>query len=506
LETNKKSLWKMERLKLSQAGKTYLIVFLLIGLLVGVGVGWVAKPAPTGIVSQEEYDLVVTERDNARAEVNAKQAQLDEAQASLAATEAELTATEDELNATLQEVIDTTKALIGAAWESPLITTLTGKVQFGGLFGLTGVLATFGENEYEAAKLAAEHVNTFLGAIGAKWTVEVVAEDTQTDPDIALEKVESFAARGIKLLIGPLSSAEIRAIKGYIDANKILIISQSSTAPDLSIPDDYVYRFCPSDKFGQGPAIGRILYDDGKRYVITVTRNDAWGVGLEVAATEKFTALGGTVLEGIRYSPEATEFSAEASDLASKVTSAVAQYGAEEVAVLHISFEEVVPFFIAASEYEVLSSVKWYGSDGTAGSSDMVEDPVVLDFAVKVGGYPSTIFAPAESAKWELVRQNGIKVLGREPESYSYAIYDIVWAYALSVLKTDSTDPEVIREVLPDIASTFFGSSGWIELDENGDRKAGDYVIWRIVETAPGEHNWDIVGKYILATDSVEWD
>jgi len=347
-------------------------------------------------------------------------------------------------------------------------------------------------------------VNAFLRSIGAKWTIKIVAEDTQTKPDLALEKVESFAARGIKLLIGPLSSGEVRAIKGYLDANKMLAISQSSTAPDLAIPDDYIFRFCPTDKAGQGPAIGRILYEDGKTYMIPITRNDPWGVGLEEASAKRFEELGGTALEGVRYAPGAAEFSAEAKDLADKVTNAVSKYGADKVCVLDISFGEVVPLFIACNEYDVLKTVKWYGSDGTCGEASMLKDPVVLDFSVKVS-YPNTIFAPTESAKWEIVRQNGVKVLGREPESYSYAIYDIVWVYTLSLLKADKYDAEAVREVLPKVAGTFFGASGWIDLDETGDRKAGDYVIWQIVKVDTEKYDWKIVGKFILATDSVVW-
>jgi len=460
---------------MSQAWKTYTAVALIVGLLLGIGIGWLAKPVPTG-VTQEEYNKL----------------------------QAELASTVTQLNETKALLEEFKNALVGAGSEAPVKSTLTGEVKIGGLFCLTGDLATYGENEYTAAQLAAKHVNMFLKAIGANWTITIVAEDTQTKPDLALEKVESFAARGIKLLIGPLSSGEVRAIKGYCDANKILAISQSSTAPDLAIPDDFIFRFCPTDKFGQGPAIARIIYDDGKRYIIPVVRNDPWGTGLEEAVAKRFTELGGTVLEGVRYAPEAQEFSAEAADLANKVSAAIEKYEADKICVLHISFEEVTAFFTAASEYDVLSSVKWFGSDGTCASGAILEDPVVRDFAFKVQ-YPSTIFAPMESAKWDMVRRSVMEILGREPESYSYAVYDIVWAYALSILKTDSTDPEAIKAVLPDVARSFFGASGYIDLDENGDRKAGDYVIWQIVKTDTGEYTWKVVGKYIYATDSVVW-
>ncbi len=488
-----------ERDVLSQTGKTYVIVALLVGLLIGVAAGWVVKPAPAG-VSQEEYDGLQSELDTALTGLAVAQADLADAQSDLATLHQ---MTKDEV---VVEMGYVARGLVGVGPTDPIVSTVTEVVQIGGIFAMTGRLATFGENEFAAAQLAVEQVNALLESLGIEWRLlDFVVEDTQTEPDLCLEAVESFAGRGIKLLIGPLSSAEVRAIKGYCDANKILAISQSSTAPDLAISDDYIFRFCPTDKGGQGPAIGRMMYDDGKRCVIPVTSNDAWGVGLEVAATQRFEELGGVVLEGIRYVPAAPEFSAEASDLASKVTSAVDLYGADQVCVLNIAFEEVAAWFTAASEYEVLSSIKWYGSDGTAGSSVMLEDPVVSAFSVMVD-YPSPIFAPTESAKWEMVRQNGVDVLGRDPESYSYGVYDVVWAYALSVLKADSADPEDVKAVLPEVAQAFFGASGWIELDEAGDRKAGDYVIWQIVETAPGEYEWnEKAGKYFIATDSVEW-
>ncbi|MFQ6095734.1 MAG: ABC transporter substrate-binding protein, partial [Candidatus Bathyarchaeia archaeon] len=336
-----------------------------------------------------------------------------------------------------------------------------GAFRIGALLPLTGHLATFGENELVAAEFAVQEVNQFLVKAGARWALELVVEDTACDPAIALEKIESLDARGIEFVLGPLSSAEVRAIKGYCDANEILVISHGSTAPDLAVPDDYIFRFAAQDKLGQGPAIGRIMYDDGKRYVIPVTRNDAWGVGLEEAAKLKFVdELGGTFLPGIRYDPEETEFTDEAADLASKVTSALATYPADQVAVLHISFEEVNAFMTACLAYPVLDDVKWYGSDGTAQSGAMLEDPDVRAFAMTVE-YPCTIFAPTESAKWEKVRQHCIDVLGREPDPYAYVAYDVVWVYALSLLAVDKYDSEAVKGILPTVTENYFGASGW---------------------------------------------
>lgn len=382
---------------------------------------------------------------------------------------------------------------------------LSGEVEIGALMSLSGDLAHFGENEQAAAEFAVTEINALLASMDAGWTLKLVPEDTQTDPDIALEKLESLAARGIKLILGPLSSGEVRAIKGFADANKILVVSQSSTAPDLAIPDDYIYRFCPTDKLGQGPALARMMLDDGITHVIPVARNDAWGIGLKDATKTRFEALGGTFLTGIDYDPEATEFTSEASVLAGLVQTAISAHGAENVAVLHISFEEAVPFMTACLNHAALSQVIWYGSDGTATSGAIIGDTNVRDFVLKVG-YPCTIFSPAPTGeKFEKVRQNGIDVLGREPESYSYSVYDIVWAYALSLLTVDKYDAEAIRVVLPTITENIFGASGSIILDAAGDRTAGDYNVWMILELSPGNYDWQVVARYVLTSDEMQW-
>ena len=379
---------------------------------------------------------------------------------------------------------------------------LTGEVPIGALLPLSGDLATFGENSKTAAEMAVYEANAFLEKIGAAWRLKLIVEDTATSPDVCLEKLKSLAAKGVKIVVGPQSSAEVRNIKGYADANKILIISQSSTAPGLAIPGDFVYRFCPTD-FVQGPAIARLMFDDGISYVIPVWRGDAWGDGLKEATEKRFVELGGVFDEGVRYDPEAKEFSAEVKVLADKVRAAVEAYGADKVGVFYIAFEEVTTFFTQARDYDVLWQVKWYGTDGTALSGALIEDTAAAEFAAAVK-FVSTIFAPTKSDKFEKVRSYIKEKLGRDPDSYTYATYDIVWAVTYSLLAVNSYDPEAVKAILPDVTASLFGASGWVVLDEAGDRAFADYDLWAVVEE-DGTFKWEHVGAYRYATDSIEW-
>ena len=381
---------------------------------------------------------------------------------------------------------------------------LTGEIEIGAILPLSGDLATYGENSKSAVTLAETEVNAFLEDAGAGWTLKLVHENSETDPVVALEKTESLFARGIKFIIGPQASDCVASIKEYCDAHEILVVSPSSTRVGLNKPDDFLFRFCPTDLI-QGPAIARLIDDDNVTKVVAVYRNDAWGKGIHDNTKERFEELGGTFIDSIPYDPDAPGFEVVAATLNTDVTSAIATYGADKVGVLYIGFEEVVVFF---TECDVYSStgwgVKWYGSDGTTMSVDMTADATTSALAYQTR-FINPIFSPTRSDKFQKVRDHCIAELGRLPDSYTYVAYDIVWALAYSLMTVDKYDTKAVRAVLPDVTASMFGASGWVVLNADGDRAASDYDLW-IIDKVDTTYYWKYVGKYVQATDSIAWE
>jgi branched-chain amino acid transport system substrate-binding protein len=242
---------------------------------------------------------------------------------------------------------------------------VSGTIEIGALLPLTGDLASYGENSKAALQLAERDINNFLEKAGAPFRIKMVIEDSETKPEVALQKLQALAAKGIKVVIGPMTSAEVKQIKSYADQNKIVVISQSSTAPSLAIPNDYIFRFCPTDEI-QGPVIAKMAKDFGLKAIVIMWRGDAWGDGLHDAVKKAAQQLGIEVIDGPRYDPKAKEFSNEVDQLAQKVQEAVNKYGADKVGVVYIGFNEVVQVFTTASQYDILKKVRWFGSDGTA--------------------------------------------------------------------------------------------------------------------------------------------
>jgi branched-chain amino acid transport system substrate-binding protein len=282
---------------------------------------------------------------------------------------------------------------MGAA--TPVEPGLTGTQTVVFLAPLTGALGTYGENSGEAATYAETQINAWLTERDAAWSFNLEIEDTATDPEQALTDMETWHGQGVQLFIGPMSSGECTQLLTYADANQLIMVSPSSTAISLMLPDDSLFRFCPDDTI-QGPAIAALLKDEGITDVVATWRGDAWGRGLKSATEDVYGTFAGT---GVEYSPDTTEFSTEAEALRAAVQGLLDGGKTDrEVGVLGISFEEMISIMQAANEHDVLKTVRWYGSDGTCLLSSLSDDTVAGPFASAVN-YTNTLFAPGVSAK-----------------------------------------------------------------------------------------------------------
>jgi branched-chain amino acid transport system substrate-binding protein len=352
-------------------------------------------------------------------------------------------------------------------------------------------------------ELAVEDVNRYLAGNAARVRFVADVEDTRLEPGLALEKAQVLRERGVQLLIGPQSSAEVAHLKSFVDENSMLVVSPSSTAGTLAIAGDNIFRFTPTDS-AEGSAVSALMWDDGIRTVIPVWRNDAGNAGLEVATRTRFTALGGTVLAGVRYDADLQDFSSTVTTLRVQVKQAMARQGNAGVAIYLASFDEVVTLFSSVQGDPVLGSVRWYGSDGVALSEAILSNPQAVVFAIRTG-YPNPIFGLDEGARdiWEPIVQRIRMRTNLEPDAFALAVYDAVWVVARGYIASGAPhDIEKLKQAITTAAATGYGATGWMVLNEAGDRRHGDFDFWAI-RLEDGAPHWSRVARYATRTGRV---
>jgi branched-chain amino acid transport system substrate-binding protein len=350
-----------------------------------------------------------------------------------------------------------------------------------------------------ALGLAVEDVNAFFTHRQWPLGVRLTVERTGLDPDVALEKIRLLAARGLKVIVGPESSGELQAIEPFVEANQIVVLSHCSTAPSLATPGDSVFRMVPSDA-RQAATIARLIQGDGKRALVMLHRGDVWGDGISAALRQRFVELGGTVAPGVRFDPDAPQFASDLAALAAQVEQARGTFG-DAVAVAFLGFgADGAAALARAGELPALVAVRWYGSDGTAISREILAEPRAARFAVQTG-FANTLFADVHTQRADAVRARiSAGVGGGSVYFCAMAAYDAVWLAALTATVASPRDTASFERALVEVASVYEGVTGPTTFDAAGDRADAAYDVWAI-EEQHGELVWATVPAAILRGD-----
>jgi branched-chain amino acid transport system substrate-binding protein len=352
-------------------------------------------------------------------------------------------------------------------------------VTIGALLPLTGSLASYGESSRAALADAAATINA---RGGPRLALEI--EDTKTDPAAALEALQRLQGKGIRLMVGPYASSEVKAAKAFADDRGVILISPLSTARSLAIADDNVFRFTPDDE-QEAVAVAALASADGVRVIVPVTRDDEGNTGLQDAFKRAFEKRGGRVMDRVTYGADRRDFAETVRRLLEGVTRAQ-QAGAGRVGVYLTAFDEVVGFFnqtaAASPGSATLAGVRWYGSDGVAQSKELVADASAAAFALQAG-YPNPILGldDRSRATWGPVAQRIAAKLGRTPDAFALAAYDALMVGYATLLKAPAgAGPTALRQQLTSVANAYDGLTGRTTLNAAGDRASGDYDFWAV--------------------------
>lgn len=353
-------------------------------------------------------------------------------------------------------------------------------------FPLTGELSDVANQWKTVAQMAVNDLNSELANENVKVQFNLVVVDDKTTPQDALTTVQSLAQQGIKVIIGPAASSQVKAVKAYADDNKILIVSPSSTAPTLAIPNDFVIRTVGSDAV-QAEALAKLAFEQGARNVVVFYRDDEYGQAFAQFFGNVFTGLGGKATF-TKYATGLADYASEVAQLSSQVKTIHAD------AVVMISFDtDGANILSHAKDDATLSSVMWFSSEGVHGTTQLLS-PEIATFIKKVnllGTRP--VFKENPVYKDFAARYK--KLTGRDPPVFAANVYDSIILVGRSILLAGKYDGEAIRTAMFKVARTYYGASGWCILNDAGDRMYQDYAIWT-VSSVNGTYEYKDVGSY----------
>jgi branched-chain amino acid transport system substrate-binding protein len=263
------------------------------------------------------------------------------------------------------------------------------------------------------------------------------------------------------------------------------------------VPDDNVFRFVPNDHI-EGRASTDLIIRQGAQIVVPIWRDDRGNQGLADSVRAAAMASGAQVTTGFRYEPATTDFGPALTEISRQVASAVQQVGASHVGVYLAGFEEVAGVLSAVAQVPGLSTVAWYGGDGSAQAPQLVQSAASAAFTVKTHGFASPLVAlPASFAKRDA---SLIQTIGRRahstPDAFALAAYDAANVAVTTLTATGpSVDGPTLRTTFAKTADGYSGVTGTIGLDPAGDRASAPYAYWSIC-TKTGKARWTRTGTW----------
>ena len=398
----------------------------------------------------------------------------------------------DSITSMIVKKFDDSTYPFGVGYWSEIIDakSLSGSVTIGALTSITGNAFKYGQDMQAGFELAESHFNEYLTVRDENWSLNIRYLDTGTNPSTVLSHLMALNNEGIKIVAGPSIDLITPDVINYANDNDMVLLSCCSSVPSLSIEDDALFRLLP-DQHKHGQAIVDVMRHQsaGISHIIPVGIQAAWSVELLDATKTAFERDGGTSDDIIYYeylfddhgmvsndTNARTVYMQAAQELATAVQDAIEEHGVHNVAVFYTGFGESPEFLSAASEYDVLDDIRWFGADQNTADPNISENPTSTAFANRV---QFTVLQPTvheNVINQEIVAhlmQNGI-----DPSPYVHYAYDTIWLLGLSLLSAQTDDSTNVENVIIDTSAQYVGAIGSTELNSNGDLKDTPYQAW----------------------------
>lgn len=203
------------------------------------------------------------------------------------------------------------KGETGGGSSGAVADTGGGDILIGEYGSLTGNQGTFGTSNHNGVIMAADEVNAAGGINGRK--VKILTEDDQSKSEEAANAVSKLISQNsVVAVLGEVASSASLAAAPICQSNKVPMITPSSTNPEVTKKGDYIFRMCFTDDY-QGHSLAEFVAQQGgvkTAAILTDTKSD-YSQGLGHYFEERFTALGGKIVNRASYSNGDSDFRAQ---------------------------------------------------------------------------------------------------------------------------------------------------------------------------------------------------
>ncbi|MBP7427870.1 MAG: ABC transporter substrate-binding protein [Candidatus Hydrogenedentes bacterium] len=326
-------------------------------------------------------------------------------------------------------------------------------VRIGAILPLTGDAGSYGTGLKKGMDVALDGVNA-QGGINGKKLVMVV-EDSQADPAKAVNAFNKLrSVDRVPMVLGDMFSAGTLAIAPIAERNKIVLLSPSASAVDLTKAGDYIFRIYPSDTY-DGTYLAQFAHSKAKAKTVAIVYMQVASISAIVQVFQsEFEKSGGKVVCAEAYKEGDTDFRSQ-----------LAKATASNPDMIFI------PGYLKEMA-NLLKQAKELGVKTPFLSISTFADPKILELAgdAAEGVQFSSPAFDAKSAAPEMQAFVGVfrKNFNQEPDILAGYGYDVVNIAAQALRSSGEITSDNIKQALYGIKD-YPGVTGVTTFDSNGD-------------------------------------
>jgi len=322
----------------------------------------------------------------------------------------------------------------------------------GAIVSRSGAASSYGEQVARGFDLAVEQINAAGGVGGSK--LELLYRDDSTNPEIGLAALRELVEHErVSAVLGAVSSTVTLRLAPYCERQRVVLISPSASAPQLTEAGEYIFRAFPSDVL-EGSSMADFARDLGLDRVAVLAVENEYGLSLARVFAERFRASGGSLVASLTF-PEGNAAAiadavAALPGLAPRGLYIPAYVGDLATALMRLRETNLRPIVLGTSS----AAPDLLRAAGPAAENLVFPMPSFDPTADSAG---VRAFTAAFGARYAI-----------EPDVYAAHAYDTVRVLAAAVTLAGSWDSDEIRDALLHI-DNYEGATGRLAFDRKGD-------------------------------------
>lgn len=181
-------------------------------------------------------------------------------------------------------------------------------IKIGFSASLTGIHSSLGLGVRDGINLALEQINSSGGINGRK--IKLIVKDDKNNTDIAIKNSLELIEKGVKVIIGNVTSGMTEPVIPIINENNMLLISPTVSSNNLIGKDDNFISVHPPNKQEQASLVNYVINETNIRKIAILydLSNEGFTIDWKNYFKNRFTENGGIITKEISYNSNDDNF------------------------------------------------------------------------------------------------------------------------------------------------------------------------------------------------------